>query len=512
VPSGNTVTLTATSVTDTTKSVSATMTIVGPTAAALNDGTYVYHLAGQNGNGQCFFTGAFTVANGAITGGEQDFSDSNSAYGNAITASGSSLTATPNGNLQIVLATGNQNIGPPNNLGAITLKGTKVSNARVLVSEYDGYATGSGSVDLQTSAAAPSGGYAFVVNGIDIAKDASLTPFSIGGILNVSGTSVSANGSVLDYNLGGSPNLGITLASGTVSAPDSFGRVSFNLTSSNDSSGNPRIPQFILTGYIVGTNQIQLIESQQDDLSDNLAGMALGQGSKTGTFNQANIAGQNYAFGTTGIDANYSVVFAGVFNFSATLTLSGPLAINDLANYGEDPISGGSVVVDASGRVTISNVTTPTSPFSSAYGFQMYLDGNGNAMVMGADQVEVSAGQAYLRTGTPQTAAGIYSMTHGGFLNDTNGTPWSASGATTVTSGSYTGFTDYADGGTPTPNVSLTGSTNSSTGVIALAGLDAVAFTTPNNFLDYSIDNNRIVMLSIDPNLLDLMMMENVTK
>jgi hypothetical protein len=142
----------------------------------------------------------------------------------------------------------------------------------------------------------------------------------------------------------------------------------------------------------------------------------------------------------------------------------------------------------------------------------MYLDGNGNAMLMGADTVEVSAGQAYLRTGTPPTAAGVYSITNGGFLNDTNGTPWSASGTTTVTSGGYTGFTDYNDGGVLTQNQSLTGSTNTTTGVIALTGLDAVAFTTANNFLDYPIDNNRIIMLSIDANLLDLMMMETVTK
>ncbi len=112
---------------------------------------------------------------------------------------------------------------------------------------------GRGSVDLQTSAAAPSGGYAFVVNGIDIANDASLTPFSIGGILNVSGTSVRECGVCWTTTWEEVLTLGITLASGTVSAPDSFGRVSFNLTSSNDSSGNPRIPQFILTGYIVGS-------------------------------------------------------------------------------------------------------------------------------------------------------------------------------------------------------------------------------------------------------------------
>jgi hypothetical protein len=494
------------------------MTIVGTTGAALNDGTYVYHLAGVNPNGLFFIAGAFTVANGAITGGKQDFTDSQAFFNDTIAVAGSSISVASSGNLQIVLATGNTKIGPSNNAGKITLRGAKVSNARVLISEYDSYATGSGAMDLQTGTAAPSGGYAFVINGFHLGVDSNnvqtQTRISIGGILNISGTSVSVNGSILDYNLLGNngPVLGVTLSSGTVSAPDSFGRVSFNLMSSNDASNNPAIPQFILTGYIVGANQIQLIESQQDTLSDDLAGMALGQGSNTGTFNAGSIAGKNYAFGTAGEDNNYLVNFAGVLNFSPTLTLSGPLAINDLGSFGEDPINGGSAVVDTTGRVTISSVTTPNSPFTTSYGFQMYLDGNGNAMLMGADQVEVSAGQAYLRTDTPQTAAGVYSITNGGFLNDTNGTPWSASGTTTVTSGGYTGFTDYNDGGVLTQNQSLTGSTNTMTGVIALTGLDAVAFATANNFLDYPIDNNRIIMMSIDANLLDQMTMETVTK
>jgi ferredoxin len=513
VPSGNTVTVTATSVTDTSKTATATITITGAASAVLNDGTYVYHLNGQNANGQCFFAGAFTVVNGAIAGGKQDFSDSQAFYNDTIAAAGSSLSVAPSGNLQIVLVTGNQNIGPSNNAGTITLRGTKVSNARVLISEYDGYATGSGSMDLQTSTAAPSGGYAFVIDGFDLTVNNGnqvRTRLSLGGILNVSGTSVSANGSIFDYNLlgGGGPVLGLTFAPGTVSAPDQYGRVTFNLSPSTSA----QVPGFILTGYIVGTNQIQLIESQQDDLSDNLAGMALGQGGNTGTFNAGSLAGSNYAFGTAGEDANFLVNFAGVLNFSSSLILSGPLAINDLTNSGEDTITGGSAAVDATGRVTISNVTTQHTPLGGNYGFQMYLDGNGNAMLMGADTVEVSAGQAYLRTGTPPRASGMYSITNGGCLNDQNGTPWSASGAVTVTSGSYTGFTDYNDGGTPTENVSLTGSLNTTTDIIALAGLDAVAFTTANNFLDYPIDNNRIVMLSIDPNLLDLMTMETVTK
>jgi len=62
VPTSNTVTVTATSVTDTTKTASATITITVP--VVLKDGTYIYHLAGQDGLGPCFIAGAFTVANG----------------------------------------------------------------------------------------------------------------------------------------------------------------------------------------------------------------------------------------------------------------------------------------------------------------------------------------------------------------------------------------------------------------------------------------------------------------
>ena len=74
IPTGNTVMVTATSVTDTTKSQSATITIGAPPAILAN-GTYVYHFSGWDSTGPSFFAGAFTVAGGVITGGEQDFSD-----------------------------------------------------------------------------------------------------------------------------------------------------------------------------------------------------------------------------------------------------------------------------------------------------------------------------------------------------------------------------------------------------------------------------------------------------
>jgi hypothetical protein len=57
---------------------------------------------------------------------------------------------------------------------------------------------------------------------------------------------------------------------------------------------------------------------------------------------------------------------------------------------------------------------------------------------------------------------------------------------------------------------SLTGTTNSSTGVISLTGLNSVSFTTANSFVNYPIDRNRVVSMSIDKGLLSLGTLESV--
>ncbi len=386
IPTGNTVTVTATSVTDTTKSQSATITITAPLA----DGTYVYHFSGWDSTGPSFFAGAFTVAGGVITGGEQDFSDASVSDPNQPLAPASCNLSTAGGNIQIVLATADTSLGVN---GLETLRGTKVSSSRILISEYDTFGTGAGSIDLQTSAAAPSGGYAFAVSGWNLSS--TISPLVIGGVLNISGSTISVAGSVFDYNVGGNVGQDQLFAAGsTVSAPDSFGRVTFTLTPATTSN----VPAFILTGYIVGTNQIQLVESQNDSLGDDLGGMALGQGSKTGLFNQASVANTTYVFAVSGEDVNNLATFAGDFAFNSSGGLSGNLIINDFTYFsGNTPstLSGGSYTVDATGRVTISNVNA--QPAGATFTFQLYLDGNGNALELGADSLQVTAGQPTFR-------------------------------------------------------------------------------------------------------------------
>ncbi len=96
-----------------------------------------------------------------------------------------------------------------------------------------------------------------------------------------------------------------------------------------------------------------------------------------------------------------------------------------------------------------------------------------------------------------------------GFLVNNNGTPWSAAGPVTISSGTYTGSTDYNNGGTVNPATSLSGTTNSSGGV-SFTGLNALSFTQANSFVNYAVDGNRVVSISIDQGLLALGTLESV--
>lgn len=195
VPAPNTVTVTATSESDSTKSVSATVTIMPQASGILGDGTYVYPFSGEGQNvGPVFAAGAFTVKGGVITGGEQDLQDGGGEFNDSLVASGCSLSKAGN-NIQIVLATAETGLNVGVN-GVITLRGTVVSGSRVLISEFDSFAAASGSIDLQTGTAAPSGGYAFVVSG----WSSTAQELGIGGVLDISGSSLVTGGSVFDYS------------------------------------------------------------------------------------------------------------------------------------------------------------------------------------------------------------------------------------------------------------------------------------------------------------------------
>lgn len=512
VPNPASVTITATSVTDPTKKASASVTITESSGPVLADGNYVFHLSGSDVNGPYTVAGVFSIAAGVITGGEQDFSDPNAGYSDTLNAKTSSLN-TAGGNIQLVLDTGNSAIGIN---GVETLRGTVVSSTRVLLSEFDLSAAGTGALDLQTGTASPSAGYAFAISG----NDTNGNPLSIGGILNFSGTALVSAGSVFDYSTfyasvqGATVQSNESFQSGSVTAPDAYGRVVITLTPLAATG----IPTFALAGYVAGPNRIELVESAEsaDKLNANTGGSALGQGANTGKFSlaSASVQDQSYAHGSGGVDPYGAAVFSGYFTLNLNGILTGTLAVNDLNSIGAWTMAG-TYAVDPTGRVTVS-VNSLTSggpaPPANALTYELYLDGSGNAMVMGADTFETSQGIAFAQ-GSGFTLGGAYALSGQGALPTAGGgVPWSAVGPLKVSSGSVAGYTDFTVvTASPQANVKLTGTANTTSGTLTLAGLNPNNFSTNSSFLYYPLSANRLWAIEVDNAGVSILLMEGVT-
>jgi hypothetical protein len=342
----------------------------------------------------------------------------------------------------------------------------------------------------------------------------------VGGILNISGANISPGGSVLDYNDNGSVAQAQTFNSGTVGAPDAYGRVAFALIPSASSG----LPAFNFAGYTVSPSQLQLVETQ-DTLNGVTGGTALGQGSSTGKFTQANVAGSSYAFEAIGQDVysqNSTIAqMAGGFGLNADNTVSGAMALNDLTLHLGAQITSGTYTIDPTGRVTLTVVATSGSyPNPLPFTFQLYLDGNGNALELGVDSTQATSGLAYVQSAPSAEFEGAYAVNVFGIAAIENGPAWSGVGPVTVASDSFTGFTDYSvqDANNVTSGVTsdapLTGTEDSSTGLIQLQGLIAVAGQNApdpqanSGFGYYPIDGTRVIAIELDAQQMGLMMLE----
>ena len=378
------------------------------TTVGLAMGNYVFSLNGVDANGNYSVAGVFMVSSsGAIVGGEEDFVDSAGFYGPVTIASGVvTPNATNDGNTEIALTTNNANIGVN---GVQTLDAAMISGFKGLIIEYDSSATSSGRLDQQTStsalcpnasATAPCG-YAFSIRGVYGASKNVV----VGGVATIdqAGGVIDGTGSVADLNLNGtlSPTQSLT---GTVSTPDSLGRVTFNLTAAASTT-------VVLEGYIVDPNHLRLVENSSDSLGGATGGAAYGQ-TGTGGFATSSIAGSNYVFRMSGKDANGPLQVAGVFTFPSTGTnVTGTISYNDLTVHnaqGGTTISG-TYSVSTTGDVTLMGITDGTV----TYNLQMYLDGNGRGTIISMDTTDELRGQIYQQAVTnlnASTLSGNYSI------------------------------------------------------------------------------------------------------
>lgn len=252
---------------------------------------------------------------GVVLGGEQDYNDTDSFQspepsGDAII--GGVLRVNPEvpGQGTLTLITSNSNLGVN---GTETLGVQFVNNNHALIIQYDGTATSSGSLDLQTLPSTLNGSYAFTLSG----EDASAVQTVYGGVFSISGGTVTGTYDVNDLGDMFGAVTGLTLSGETISAPDSFGRGS--ITNPVAVVSNP-LTTLSLVYYIVGPEAIRVIDV---DSLDTGVGSAFGQGASAGSFSNASLGSSVFAVESNAVTTGHPYAVAGQFMVPSSGTISG---------------------------------------------------------------------------------------------------------------------------------------------------------------------------------------------
>ncbi|HZW92930.1 MAG TPA: hypothetical protein VFF64_08255 [Candidatus Eremiobacteraceae bacterium] len=465
-PSGNIqpVTIEAFATADHTKNVVASINVTG--FAGMLKGTYVFETRGLDANGSYQLAGVIVLdGNGNITSGEQTHNDPLLSVSDTIIKG--SYTIGQDGRGALTLVTNDPNIGQQGTeyLALVLLSSSHAylatldpTNSTLLPSNE----TSSGSLDLQSSTTVPTGGYAFVVNGVDISNKS----MAMGGVLNIdSPNNISGAGSVADQDDAGIVTPGAAL-SGTLTKPDALGSLKFNLT-----TGFAAALQF--TGYIVDATHIKLIESDNAGSGAGFgttAGVAIGQGAATGTFtNNKSFAGA-YVFDILGQDPNgvpTSLASVGQFSADASGNLNSGYDDEEMIAFGleiSDSFTG-SYTLDPSGTGRVDSIITFAT---NGPGPELifYLTGNGNPpLLLDADDNSSSSGvgSTGIGVGQPQAAPpfsfnGRYGLMFAQELNS-NESENDATGQIVVngTLDTLTGAIDTDENFVPGPNTPVSG-------------------------------------------------------
>jgi hypothetical protein len=295
----------------------------------------------NNSEGPNFYAvaGAFTIdmTTGAVTAGEQDYNDafgitSPEPSGDSITGGQLTVNATT-GQGTLTLVTNNTLLGGVNTaVGTEEFAVTFVNANHALISQFDGSATSSGSLDLQTLTMAEpsvvagtrargqgvpsgtpvtfSGPFSFTMSGVDSDYD----PVIVGGVFSVTGAGMAGTFDVNDDGAAFTQNP----FTATVSVADSFGR---GTITNSDIAGI-----ITINYYIVRPEAVRMIDVDQ---FDSAVGSAFGQGS--GTFSNASLGSSVFSL----ISSSWGSLNAAVGQFSTSNTSSSPASFSGVGDDNE---------------------------------------------------------------------------------------------------------------------------------------------------------------------------------
>src|SRR5208282_2578379 len=344
--------------------VASTLPAAGSTINLTNGGgVYSFYLSGYEAG---FVTPNFYAltgsvlldASGDIISGEQDYNDgigiqSPEPLPDTIAPLTAGLSLV-NGQGTLTLVTSNPELG---NAGTETLAVQFVNNNHALIEEFDGFATSSGSLDLQTSPNTPvsaSAGFAFTLTGVDTFDDSIV--FGGVGATDTTGTTLTG---FFDVNDAGTVTTGVPINAGVViSAPDFYGRGSITGTGIANT----------LNYYVVGPEALRLIDV---DLTDSAIGSAFGQG--TATFTNASIGPSVLAFQSSASGDLYAA--AGSIATVSTVT---PATFAGIADDDEEGFASSGVAI--AGTYSVSNI--PTGGTTAVNGYSSLTMGAGTGVLI----------------------------------------------------------------------------------------------------------------------------------
>lgn len=380
-------------------------------------GTYVFSVSGTdfiNSGAPYALVGAFAAnGSGGITGGTFDMNDAQFGANNVspvanASITGGSYTLGVDGRGRVTL-----NCTTPFSTNGIILDFVLEDSSHGLVTQFDGNASGSGTLDLQTSGVSPAGSYAFSLSGATIAGSSFAT---VGNFAVGSGGAITG---LEDFNDGGvaAPNeaLSGSLAFGPSSTPATtlitgpFGTLTFDV-------------------YAIDSTHLKMIELDQVAI---LSGDAFTQTSpgipaQTMAFTLAGglsapvaIGGFMVSDGNGNItnasseDVNNGGTLAPTLNFSAQYAQSGTgrFLLNNFSNffggtiYAAYPSSGGLLLleIDDSGLMAGAAFTqTAPSAFSTSSGYALNLSGINQSA--GAEVDDIAA---FSTSATGTTVTGV---------------------------------------------------------------------------------------------------------
>src|SRR3954467_270075 len=440
------------------------------TNANLN-GPFAFSYTGSDAGGFLAVAGSF-VADGAghITSGTQDI-NSGAAVSPNVAVNGTYLVRS-DGRGTVTLNS--------SSAGTSTLDFVIVAGGHALVTRFDNRATGSGTIDQQTTSAFSNatlaGPFAFTLSGIDTGG----VPLAVGGVFTSDASGTLTSG-LDDSNDNG---LVVTNDPMTGSIPvASTGRGTATLNTSRGA--------LTFAYYVVDANHLKIVGT------NNLPALGGEAFRQTGPFSNASVSGP-FAFTVAGAD----LLSLNPFAAGGVLTSDGA---GNVTSGIEDFNDGGSVTtavpltgtyaMAANGRGTLTLNTT-----AGTFSFVIYPS-SGGVLVLEIDSRFLTSGAALQQQTTPFTA-GSFQGTYGmNFTGASGGGSELDSIAEFTADGvnKLNGIIDINNSGGITFGQSMTG-----TFVANSNGRDALSLQTPlgsQSTIMYLVNPNRALFIEVDGNL-----------